>query len=82
MVEVTKYDTNNQFSWTEKTQTFDYVTGELTQDYVLFDNGLTSTDIYANGVRTIGILEDVAVDGGLFNWANKWTGNPPEKWLC
>ena len=73
MVEVTKYDTNNQFSWTEKTQTFDYVTGELTQDYVLFDNGLTSTDIYANGVRTIGILEDVAVDGGLFNWANKWT---------
>ena len=71
MVEVTKYDTNNQFSWTEKTQTFDDVTGQLTQDYVLLDNGISILTILNSDVGNKSWLTDSAVDGGLFSWSEK-----------
>ena len=72
MPTTTIYDTEGQFSWASKTTTTDE-SGTLISTSIAYDNGLVNSDIYANGVRATNIIEDVAVDGGLFRWSNKFT---------
>ena len=64
MPSITIYDTEGQLSWASKTTTTDE-SGTSISISIAYDNGLVSSDIYANGVRATNIIEDVAVDGGL-----------------
>lgn len=69
------YDTENKFSWAEKSDLyysgFDGELGALWQSLTIYDNGLRKLDDFSDGQLTRTQITDVEQDGGLLSWATK-----------
>lgn len=77
----TVFDTGNQFSWASRVYSFeaDYdandneIQGPLEWTITTYDSGLTLLASYENGGIRQTQFEDLASDGGLFDWSIKAT---------